>query len=100
MKRLIKLSGAQREIAADTPQEITAKAKQALGPAPMRLQWNRLLLVLPESSEHGPAESQRKQRYQLAEALSVAEMGRFKVEASTFQRGEERLNAPSQAVIG
>jgi hypothetical protein len=60
---------------------------------------NGVLLVLPESSEHGPTERQGQQGNHLTESLSLAEMGGFEVEASSFERREQRLNAPSQAVI-
>ena len=53
-----------------------------------------MLLVLPESSEHRPAEGQSQQREQLAEPLGMAEMGRFEVEAPRFQGGKEGLDTP------
>jgi hypothetical protein len=41
----------------------------------MGLQWNWLLLVLPEPSEHGPTERQREQCDELTESFSLTEMG-------------------------
>jgi len=49
---------------------------------------NGVLLVLPESSEHGPTERQGQQGNHLTESLSLAEMGGFEVEASSFERRE------------
>lgn len=74
-------------------------AEQTFGATFMGLKRNRVLVVVPEPGEHSPTERQGQQRYQLAEPLSVAEVGRFEVKSSGFERGKQRLNAPSQTVI-
>lgn len=66
----------------------------------MGFQRNGPLLVLPESSEHRPAEGQSQQREQLAKSLDMAEMGRFEVETPRLQGGKEGLDYPSICLRG
>jgi hypothetical protein len=48
LKRLSKLSGSEGEIAEGAAQKVTAIAEEAFGATFMGLEWNRVLLVLPE----------------------------------------------------
>lgn len=66
----------------------------------MGLERNWVLLVLPEPGEHSPTKRQNQQHYQFAKTLSVAEVGRLKVKTSGFGCSKQRLNAPSESVIG
>jgi hypothetical protein len=81
-------------------EEVTGASEEALGPAAMGFDRNRVVLMLPEPGEHGPTEAQGKERDEFTQALAMAEVGGFEVKASGFEGRKQGLDAPGQAVIG
>ncbi len=61
----------------------------------MGLDGNRMLLMVPESGEHGPTEAQGEESDEFTEAFSMAKVGGFKVEALGFEGGKQGLDAPA-----
>jgi len=61
----------------------------------MGFDGNRLVLMVPESGEHGPTEAQGEEGNKSTETLSMAKVGGFEVEPSGFEGGEEGLDAPA-----
>jgi hypothetical protein len=58
----------------------------------MRFDGNRIMLMVPESGEHGPTEAQGEESDEFTEAFCLAEVGRFEVEASGFESGKQGLD--------
>jgi hypothetical protein len=61
----------------------------------MGFDGNGVMLMVPESGEHGPTETQGKEGDEFTETFGLAKVGGFKVEASGFEGGEQGLDAPA-----
>ena len=61
----------------------------------MSFDGNRLVLMVPESGEHGPTEAQREEGNEFTEAFGLAEVGGFEVEASGFEGRKQGFDAPA-----
>ena len=87
------------QLLADAAEKITAVAEHALDPVSISFDGNQIVLRVPKFGERCPAKAQCQEGKELAQALDLAKVGVFEVEASGFERREQGLKAPPKWVI-